>query len=130
MNQNNLGTHLQTIDLAPMANILTTANGTGVDVRDFVGQIAVLLSAVNVAGTSPTLAVKLQSSADNSTFADIAGAVFTTVTEAGTKAPTLEKITVNVDAASRYLRVVKTVGGTSSPEFSLSCTAVGVKQNR
>lgn len=130
MNQNNLGTHLQTIALAPMANILTTANGTGVDVRDFVGQIAVLLSAVNVAGTSPTLAVKLQSSADNSTYADVAGAVFTTVTEAGTKAPTLEKITVNVDAASRYLRVVKTVGGTSSPEFSLSCTAVGVKQNR
>ena len=130
MNQNNIGTHLQTIALAPMANILTTANGTGVDVRDFVGQIAVLLSAVNVAGTSPTLVVKVQDSADNSSFADIAGAVFTTVTEAGTKAPTLEKITLNVDGARRYLRVVKTVGGSASPEFSLSCTAVGLKQNR
>lgn len=130
MNQNNIGTHLQTIALAPMANILTTANGTGVDVRDFVGQIAVLLSAVNVAGTSPTLIVKVQDSADNSSFADISGAVFTTVTDAGTKAATLEKITLNVDAARRYLRVVKTVGGTVSPEFSLSCTAVGLKQNR
>ena len=130
MNQNNLGTHLQTIALAPMANITTTANGTGVDARDFVGEIAVILSAVNVAGTTPTLVVKVQDSEDNSSFADITGAVFTTVTDAGTKAATLEKITLNVDSARRYLRVVKTVGGTNSPEFSLSCTAVGVKQNR
>lgn len=130
MNQNNVGTHLQTIALAPMANITTTANGTGVDARDFVGEIAILLSAVNVAGTTPTLIVKVQDSADNTTFADISGAVFTTVTEAGTKAATLEKITLNVDSAKRYLRVVKTVAGTNSPEFSLSCTALGLKQNR
>jgi len=130
MNQNNLGTQLQMLALASMANILTTANGTGVDARDFVGELAILLSAINVAGTTPTLAVKVQDSADNSSFTDIAGAVFTTVTDAGTKAATLEKITLNVDSARRYLRVVKTVGGTSTPEFSLSCTAVGLKQNR
>lgn len=131
MNQNNLGDVLQTIDLLPIApSITATGNGTGVDVTDFVGKIAIVLSAKNIAGTTPTLDVKLQDSADNSTFADVTGAVFTQVTDAGTKAATLEKISINVDSLRRYVRVVKTIGGTVSPEFSANCVALGVKQNR
>ena len=130
MNDQNLGAELQTLALIPMADITASGNGTGIDITDYVGLAAVTLSAKNVAGTNPTLIVKLQDSLDNSTFADISGAVFTTVTEAGTLAATLEKITVNLDSARRYLRAVKTIGGTSSPEFLLSCTAHAVKQNR
>jgi hypothetical protein len=130
MNDNHVGTELQTLALVPMADITETTTGTGIDVTDYVGSIAVVLSAKNVAGTSPTLIVKLQDSADNDTFADITGAVFTTVTAAGTKASTLQKISVNIDGAAKYLRAVATVGGTVSPEFLLSCTAVGVKQYR
>jgi len=51
-------------------------------------------------------------------------------TDAGTLAATLEKISVNIDSARRYIRAVKTIGGTVSPEFLLSCTALGVKQYR
>ena len=130
MNENILGTVLQTIALLPMQDIAATGDGTGIDITDYVGLAAVTLSAKNVAGTNPTLIVKLQDSADNTTFADISGAVFTTVTEAGTKAATLEKITVNLNSARRYLRAVKTIGGTSSPQFILSCTGHAVKQNR
>lgn len=130
MNDNHIGAELQTLALVPMADITETTTGTGIDVTDYVGSIAVVLSAKNVAGTSPTLIVKLQDSADNSTFADITGAVFTTVTAAGTKASTLQKISVNIDGAAKYLRAVATIGGTVSPEFLLSCTAVGVKQYR
>lgn len=130
MNDNHLGTELQTIALVPMADITASGNGTGFDATDYVGSLAVVLSAKNVAGTNPTLVVKLQDSADNSTFADITGAVFTTVTDAGTLAATLEKISVNIDSARRYIRAVKTIGGTVSPEFLLSCTAFGVKQYR
>ena len=130
MNDNHVGTELQTLALVPMADITETTTGTGIDVTDYVGSIAVVLSGKNVAGTSPTLIVKLQDSADNDTFADITGAVFTTVTAAGTKASTLQKISVNIDGAAKYLRAVATVGGTVSPEFLLSCTAVGVKQYR
>jgi hypothetical protein len=130
MNDNHIGTELQTLALVPMADITETTTGTGIDVTDYVGSIAVVLSGKNVAGTSPTLIVKLQDSADNDTFADITGAVFTTVTAAGTKASTLQKISVNIDGAAKYLRAVATIGGTVSPEFLLSCTAVGVKQYR
>ena len=130
MNDNHVGTELQTLALVPMADITETTTGTGIDVTDYVGSIAVVLSGKNVAGTSPTLIVKLQDSADNDTFADITGAVFTTVTAAGTKASTLQKISVNIDGAAKYLRAVATIGGTVSPEFLLSCTAVGVKQYR
>ena len=130
MNDNHIGATLQTLALVPMADITETTTGTGIDVTDYVGSIAVVLSGKNVAGTSPTLIVKLQDSADNDTFADITGAVFTTVTAAGTKASTLQKISVNIDGAAKYLRAVATIGGTVSPEFLLSCTAVGVKQYR
>ena len=130
MIENNLGTILQTIALVPMADITASADGTGIDVTEFVGLAAVTLSAKNVAGTNPTLIVKLQDSANNTVFTDIAGAVFATVTAAGTKAATLEKITVNLAAARTYIRAVQTIGGTASPQFLLSCTAVGVKQNR
>lgn len=131
MNQQNLGTVLQTIDLLPMQSAGATANGTGVDCQQFVGSIAVALAAKATAGSSPTLDVKLQSSADNSTgWADISGAVFTQVTDAGSSAATLEKIAVNVDACERYIRAVKTVGGTSSPAFDVTCVALGVKQVR
>ena len=130
MTDQTLGAQLQTLALIPMADITASGNGTGIDITDYVGLAAVTLSAKNVAGTNPTLIVKLQDSADNSTFADISGAVFTTVTEAGTLAATLEKITVNLDSARRYIRAVKTIGGTSSPQFLLSCTGHAVKQNR
>lgn len=127
----NLCTHLQTINLIPMASVTATANGTGVDLQQFVGSVAVTLAAKNTAGTTPTLDVKLQGSADNSTgWADISGAAFTQVTDANTAAATLEKIVLNVDACPRYVRAVKTIGGTSSPAFMTTCVGVGVKQVR
>lgn len=130
MNQNTLGSVLQTINLLPMASVTSTGNGTGVDVTDYVGSLAVILSAKNTAGTTPTLDIKLQESDDNSTFTDIAGATFTQVTDAGTLAATIEKIEVKVDSAKRYIRAAKTIGGTSSPAFMTSLVAVGVKQYR
>ena len=127
----NLGAHLQTIDLLPMQSVTGDGNGTGVDLQQFVGSVAVMLAAKNTAGTTPTLDIKLQDSADNSTgWADITGAVFTQVTDANTSAATLEKIVLNVDACARYVRAVKDIGGTSSPAFDVTCVGVGVRQVR
>lgn len=130
MNQNALGAALQTIALLPMQDIAATADGTGVSVVDFVGSVAFTLSGKNVAGTNPTMIVKLQHSDDDSDYTDISGAVFTTITAAGTKAATLEKIYVNVDGCKKYIRAVKTIGGTDSPQFLLSLTGLGLKQVR
>ncbi len=126
----NLGTNLQTIDLLPMQSVTSDGNGTGVDVQQFVGSVAILLSAKATAGTTPTLDIKLQDSADNSTFADISGAAFTQVTDASSSAAVLQKISLNVDACARYVRAVKDIGGTSSPAFDVTCVGVGVKQVR
>ena len=128
MNNQNIGQSLQLLDLLLMQSVTATGNGTGVDLLGYEGEIAVILSAKNTAGVTPTLDVKLQDSADNSTFTDISGAAFTQVTDAGTSAAVSEKIVIKSDQVKRYVRAVKTIGGTSSPAFDTACHAVGVKK--
>lgn len=129
MNEQNIGQLLQTINLLPMQAVTATGNGTGVDVREFVGEIALYLAAKNTAGTTPTLDVTIEESDDNSTYAAVAGAAFTQVTDAGTLAAVLHKLTLDVGSRKRYLRAVKTVSGDSAA-FDAACIAVGVKQVR
>ena len=119
----NLGSHLQPIDLIPMASITATGNGTGVDVSQFVGSIAVSLAAKNTAGTSPTLDVKLQESDDDSTYTDITGATFTQVTATDS----FQKIGVDVRQTRGYLRYVGTIGGTT-PSFTMGVSLLGIKE--
>ena len=114
---------LTLLNLFPTAARTATANGTGVDLQQYSGDVAVVLDSAAGTGTSPTLDVKLQDSADNSTFADITGATFTQVINAASQ----QKIVVNKDAARRYVRAVATIGGTS-PSFTFSVNAVGVKK--
>lgn len=130
MPSHNIGQILQTIDLIPMQSVTATGNGTGVDVTQFTGEIAVLLACKATAGTTPTLDVKLQDSDTlGGTYADISGATFTQVTDAGSSAAVLLKIAVKVDSAKNFIRAVRTAGGTS-PAFMTTCVAVGLKQVR
>ena len=102
-----------------------SANGTGFDLEGSNGAegeaIVILASDAASAGSSPTLDVKLQESANNSDWSDISGATFTQVTDA---AQALEKITINTNDVKRYLRAVGTIGGTSSPAFTYSVALV------
>jgi|TARA_R100001163_G_scaffold45445_1_gene34174 hypothetical protein len=95
-----------------------SANGTGFDLEGSNGAegeaIIILSSDAASAGSSPTLDVKLQESADNSSFSDISGATFTQVTDAASS----QKISINTNDVKRYLRAVGTIGGTSSPAFT------------
>ena len=71
-----------------------------------------------------TYAVKVQDSSDNSTFADVTGAAFTTTTA---NTALVETLTVNTDEIKRYARVAITVaGGTGAG--ALSVTALGRKK--
>jgi len=130
MQQNNIAQALNAIDLIPMADITASGNGTGVDISSFVGEGKFLLAAKNVAGTTPTLDVKLQDSPDNVTFTDVSGGAFTQVTDAGTKAAVSLTLNVQLDALAKYVRAVKTIGGTNSPEFLVYCQGFGLKQVR
>lgn len=109
--------------LAP-ASRTATANGTGVDLQGYVGDAVAILNSAAGTGTTPTLAVKIQDSADNSAFADVAGYTFTTVTDA---AASLQTLKVDTRLARRYVRAVATIGGTT-PVFVSGVTLAGTKQ--
>lgn len=104
--------------------VTSNTNGTGVDIRDHEDSVCIILASAAGTGTSPTLDVKVQDSADNSTFADVSGLTFTQITSA---AASYQKLTVKTRAVRRYIRLVYTVGGTS-PSFILASSLVGVKQ--
>lgn len=97
---------------APVART-TTANGTGVDLQG-AADVLVVLNNGTTSGTTPTLDVKIQDSADNSTFADVTGLTFTQVTAALTNPVALQ---VDPRAVRRYIRAVATIAGTT-PSFA------------
>lgn len=108
--------------LAPAART-TTVNGTSLDLQNYIGDIMAVLNSAAGTGTSPTLDVKLQDSADDSAFADVAGKTFTQIT--GTAS--LQTMNIDVRAVRRYIRLVATIGGTS-PSFTCVGTFQGMKQ--
>jgi len=105
--------------LLPPAARTATANGTGLDIKDFLGGGTVVLHSAAGGGTTPTMNVKLQDSADNSTFADVSGKTFTEVDD--TAGGSLQEMEVDLDSLRRYIRLVVTIAGTS-PSFA--CDAV------
>lgn len=105
----------------PTAARTATGQTSGIDLQTYDGDVVFLLDSAAGSGTSPTLNVTIEDSADNSSFAAISGAAFTQVT--GTASA--QKLVINKDSARRYVRVKYTIGG-SSPSFTFSVNAVGV----
>ena len=75
------------------------------------------------AAKAPTLDVKIQESADNSTWTNITGGVFDTVKDSAS----YQRITLNVDGLKKYVKAVAIIDGTN-PEFEFSVQALGIKQ--
>lgn len=111
------------LSLAAPAAQTATGNGTGVDLQQYEGLVAIVLNSAAGTGTTPTLDVKIQDSADNSSFADVAGAAFAQVTNAAST----QKITINAESVRRYIRIVRTIGGTT-PSFTFDVVALGLRK--
>jgi hypothetical protein len=107
-----------------IATVTANANGTGVDIRDYIANLLIVANVKQGTGTTPTLDLKIQDSADNSSFADVSGYTFTQVTNSADSFQTLSADTRNL---RRYIRVVATVGGTT-PSFVTSVSFTGYKQ--
>jgi len=105
----------------PTAARTATGQTSGIDLKDYDGDVVFLLDSAAGTGTSPTLDVTIEDSADNSSFAAITGAAFTQVVGAASA----QKLVVNKDSARRYVRVKYTITGTT-PSFTFSVNAVGV----
>ena len=119
----NLGSKTTLLSLSANDVVTATVNRTGVDLVDYEGDIMAILDA-EAGGASITYAVKIQDSADNSTFADVSGLAFTT-TDANTALR--ETLRINSDEVRRYIRAVITVaGGTGAG--AVSVVALGSKK--
>src|ERR1043166_8432587 len=115
--------------LAGATSASRTANLTGsaVDLLDYEGVAAfVLNSGAATAGTNPTLDVKIQHS-DTTTsgdFVDVSPAMaFTQVTTTAG----VQLLTKNVSDLKRYVRVIGTLGGTSTPTFDYGVSILAIK---
>lgn len=105
-----------------------TAAGTTQVNRDCSGATFVIVTTAN-SGTSPTLTVKVQGSADGTTWYDIPGATTASITTNTTTVLTVYPgVTVAANAAvsqpiPRMFRVHWTIGGTGSPSWTFSVSA-------
>jgi len=121
--QQNLG-KIDLIAGHPTAARTATGQTSGIDLRDFDGDVLFLLDSSAGGGTSPTLDVTIEDSADNSSFSALSGAAFTQVT--GTASA--QKLAINKDEAKRYVRIKYTIGGSSGQTFTFSVNAVALKK--
>ena len=104
------------------ATVNDTNNGAAIDLLDADGPCFAIQVVGTIGGTSPSLTGKIQESADNSTWTDVAGAAFTAVTAASNVQ------TITFERTKRYLRHFRTVSGTS-PSFSLAVLIGGQKKS-
>jgi hypothetical protein len=123
----NLGEHLQVIEVLAPVRRAATATGSAIDLRDYVGDVKFVLSTSAGGGADHTLDVKLTECATSGgNYTDISGAEFAQVTNA---ADSTEAISISADSTARYVKAVATIAGTE-PTFDMALVAVGVKQVR
>lgn len=109
--------------LHPVAARAATGRGTGINVRDYIGRAKIILDCAAGTGTTPTLDVRLQDSADNVTFADVPGTVFVQVTTVASQ----QQRGVTLDGTREWVALAWTVGG-GTPSFTFSATLQGWRQ--
>lgn len=119
---------LTEFDLSAIAAKTSTVTGTGVDISAYDGVLKVTQNVGTTSGTTPTLAGKLQASADNSAWSDIAGATFAQATAAGKESIALDlRKAGETVVGAKYIRYVGTIAGTT-PSFTMGVYATGAKK--
>lgn len=102
------------------AETTTGTQGTSVDggAATTNGGVAHLHCINTVAGTSPTCTVRLQDSADNSTFADIAAGAFTAMNNVRDATRRQRLVLAAGSTIRRYVREARVIGGSAGPTFT------------
>ena len=115
---------LEIFSCVATAAVTSTATSAAIDLKEYDGDVSLILSCAAGTGSSPTLDVKVQDSdARGGTYGDLSGAAFTQVTDSAS----VQVITFVKDEAKRYIKIVQTVGG-STPSFTFSINAVALKK--
>lgn len=118
MSQFNFPGNSTTVSLLTAVSAANTAaaTGTGVDLLDYEGPVVIVQ---NHGVSTGTLDGKIQDSADNSSFADVAGLTFTQ----STTTADIKSLVVQSKQVRRYIRYLGTVG-TGPQVVSVSMTGV------
>lgn len=110
---------LQHFPLHPVASESTTFTGATTniaDLKDFDGDIQIILDS-GAAASSGTMTGKIQDSADGSTgWADVTGGGFTAVAQTAAK----QVLTINRDGIKRYIRFVGTIAASGTTIYSVN----------
>ena len=115
---------LQIFSCIATAAVTSTATSAAIDLKEYDGDVTLILTSAAGTGSSPTLDVKVQDSDDSGgSYADLSGATFTQVTDA----VSMQVITFVKDEAKRYIKIVQTVGG-STPSFTFNINGVALKK--
>ena len=115
---------LEIFSVVPSASGTSTATSSAIDLKDYDGDVTLILTSAAGTGSSPTLDVKVQDSdASSGTYGDLTGASFTQVTGS----VSMQVITFCKDEAKRYIKLVQTIGG-STPSFTYSINAIALKK--
>jgi len=114
------------VELVANAVRTSTLTPTGIDITKYSGVAQIVLqSSAKTAGTDPTLNCKLRHCATvGGTYADVSGAAFAEVTTADST----EMIAVNIDKLLPFVKVLCTIGGTSTPTFGFSVAMIATCQ--
>jgi len=115
---------LQLFSCVATAAVTSTATSAAIDLKEYDGDVSLILTSAAGTGSSPTLDVKVQDSdASGGTYGDLSGAAFTQVTDSAS----MQVITFSKDEAKRYIKIVQTVGG-STPSFTFNINALALKK--
>ena len=106
------------------ASVTATATSSAIDLKEFDGDVLLVLNCAAGTGSSPTLDIKVQDSDETGgTYGDLSGATFTQVTDSAS----VQTLEVNKDECKRFIKIVQTVGG-SSPVFVYGISLVALKK--
>jgi hypothetical protein len=104
-----------------------TAFSTPLDIRDYTGDMIVILDSDQTNGSTVTLSCSIQTADDEAFTQNITSDhVFATVTNV---AGSNQHVAIKADEVRRYIRVMSIIVGTA-PSFSYSVLAIGTKKAR
>lgn len=105
----------------------STLTGTAFDVREYVGDILVILHSDAGTGTTPTLDGKIQDSATSGgSFVNVSGATFAEIDD--TAGGAHETIIIPANSVKRWLKFIGTIAGGGSESFGFGVTIIGIKK--
>jgi hypothetical protein len=113
---------LQHFTLLATTTITGTGDQTGVDIKDYEGDVQIILSGT-AAGSGADLTFRVEESSDNSTFTAVTGGTFTAIGNAAAK----QVLTFNSNDLKRYIRLSCTAE-TGTASSAVTCFGFGLKK--